>query len=327
MGSPVHLWRTPFGDRSGRAPTQPSRPRQLIAQSADRLRQQCDHIDGSPRSDSPTDSPIGVKAIAAHSTAEPDRDFPFVAETGLVAALPLLLSASSKRNSDRRRHEAQRDRSFVVARAAVMLRMLERMEEISRYWDSQALAFDDEPDHGLRDPSVRAAWTSLLNGVLPPAPARVADLGCGTGTLSVLLAELGYDVSGLDLSPKMIEQAKEKARGVGVTVTFKRGDAAQPPWTSESFDVVLSRHVLWALPDIEKAVDTWTQLLNSDGRLVLIEGRWSTGAGLAASTLRALLRRRNRGATLKRLDDPSFWGGPIDDERYLIVSPELGWIS
>ena len=90
------------------------------------------------------------------------------------------------------------------AGAAATLRVLEPVEEISRYWDSQAVAFDDGPDHGLHDPSVRAAWTSLLSAVLPPAPARVADLGCGTGTLSVLLAELSYDVSGVDLSPKMI---------------------------------------------------------------------------------------------------------------------------
>ena len=55
------------------------------------------------------------------------------------------------------------------------------------YWDNQAATFDEQPDHGLRDPHVRAAWEQLLLPRLPPAPAMVADLGCGTGSLSVLL--------------------------------------------------------------------------------------------------------------------------------------------
>lgn len=193
-------------------------------------------------------------------------------------------------------------------------------EASTRYWDSQAPTFDDEPDHGLRDPAIRSAWTSMLTEVLPPAPARVADLGCGTGTLSILLAERGYQVSGLDIAPAMIEQAERKARVADVGVEFEAGDAADPPWSSESFDVVLGRHVLWALPNPEKALDTWAKLLRSAGRLILIEGRWSTGAGFAAPTLVALLERRRRRVTVTPLDDPALWGGPIDDERYLIVS-------
>ena len=61
----------------------------------------------------------------------------------------------------------------------------------SAYWDSQAAAFDDEADHGLRDPRVRDTWRRLLLTHLPPAPAAVADIGCGTGSLSVLLAAEG----------------------------------------------------------------------------------------------------------------------------------------
>ena len=75
-------------------------------------------------------------------------------------------------------------------------------------WDAEAPGFDDEPDHGLRDPLVRDAWRSLMRSVLPPIPARVADLGCGTGTLSLLLAEDGYAVDGVDFSPEMVRRAR-----------------------------------------------------------------------------------------------------------------------
>ena len=51
------------------------------------------------------------------------------------------------------------------------------------YWDSEAATFDDEPDHGLRDPATRAAWDALMKGLLDAddRSLRVADLGCGTG--------------------------------------------------------------------------------------------------------------------------------------------------
>src|SRR6476646_2477407 len=91
-------------------------------------------------------------------------------------------------------------------------------------WDREAAGFDDEADHGLRDPMVRQAWVDLLGRLLPRAPAAVVDLGCGTGTLSVLLAELGYEVTAVDLSPNMLAAARDKARAAGVVVDFQLGD-------------------------------------------------------------------------------------------------------
>jgi SAM-dependent methyltransferase len=192
--------------------------------------------------------------------------------------------------------------------------------EQARYWDEQAAAFDEEPDHGLRDPAVRAAWERLLRAHLPPAPARVIDLGCGTGSLAVLLAGAGYEVQGLDVSARMVEAAEAKARAAGVLVSFREGDAAAPPYRAGSADVVLGRHVLWALPDPGDALRRWVELLAPGGRLVLVEGRWSTGAGIPADACRELVLRHRREAVLERLDDAALWGREIDDERYIVVS-------
>ncbi|MDQ6934244.1 MAG: class I SAM-dependent methyltransferase [Actinomycetota bacterium] len=65
----------------------------------------------------------------------------------------------------------------------------------------------------------------LLLGVLPRAPARVADLGCGAGTLSLLLAEWGCAVDGLDLSPRMIARAQAK---LDDRASVRLGDATAP---------------------------------------------------------------------------------------------------
>jgi len=113
-------------------------------------------------------------------------------------------------------------------------------------WDDQAQDFDDQPDHGLLDPEVRSAWSALLRQVLPAVPARILDLGSGTGSLAVLLGERGYDVLGVDLAPRMVEQAMRKARQHGVGAQFRVGDASSPE-VEGLFDALLVRHVLWAL--------------------------------------------------------------------------------
>ncbi|MFK5647006.1 class I SAM-dependent methyltransferase [Ornithinimicrobium sp. LYQ121] len=64
----------------------------------------------------------------------------------------------------------------------------------------------------------------LLLDVLPSAPARVAELGCGTGTLTRLLTDAGYGVGGFDFSPEMIRRARVKVP----EAQFVVGDAASP---------------------------------------------------------------------------------------------------
>lgn len=188
------------------------------------------------------------------------------------------------------------------------------------FWDAEAASFDDQPDHGLRDPATRAAWAGLLARLAPPAPARVADLGCGTGSLGVLLAEAGHRVRGLDLSPAMVEAARAKAAAAGLDLELLVGDAARPPWPSGSVDAVLTRHVLWALPDPDAALAAWIDLLAPDGRLVLVEGRWWTGAGMRAADVVDRVARHRLEVELVPLDDPVLWGGPVRDERFVVVA-------
>ena len=188
-------------------------------------------------------------------------------------------------------------------------------------WDAEAGDFDEAADHGLRDPEVRRAWADLLLPLIDGRGRRVADLGCGTGTLSLLLAEEGgHFVSGVDFSSEMIHRAREKTKGTSPEPVFIVADAAEPPLTAGSFDVVLARHVLWAMPDPAAALERWIELLGPDGVLILVEGRWQTGVGLTADECFRLVSHRREDAQLRMLDDPAYWGGPTADERYLVVS-------
>lgn len=183
-------------------------------------------------------------------------------------------------------------------------------------WDQAAATFDAEPDHGLADPAVRAAWRSLLLSVLPTAPARVADLGCGTGTISRLLTDEGYIVDGLDASPEMIERARAKVP----ESRFVVADAAAPRLPAVEYDVVFSRHVLWAMKKPDAAFARWVTLLKPGGIAVLVEGNWSTGAGLTAAQTEQIIRKVRDDVRITYLPEPIYWGKAITDERYLAVS-------
>lgn len=188
-------------------------------------------------------------------------------------------------------------------------------------WDAEAAGFDDEPDHGLRDPEVRAAWARRLRGWLPVRPADVLDLGCGTGSLSLLASEQGHRVTGVDRSPAMVERARAKL--AGRDAAFLVGDAAAPPVGEQRYDVVLVRHVLWTLPAPDRVLRRWRALLRPGGRLVLIEGVWGTVSpvGIPADQLTGLLAPLSGELRLERLsDEPLLWGGEVTDERYAVVA-------
>lgn len=188
-------------------------------------------------------------------------------------------------------------------------------------WDARAASFDDEPDHGLRDPQVRRAWAARLASWLPARASDVLDLGCGTGSLSLLAAEQGHRVTGVDASPAMVERARAKL--AGRDAAFLVGDAAAPPVGEQRFDVVLVRHVLWALPDPGRALRHWRGLLRPGGRLVLVEGVWGTvtPVGMSADALTALLAPLAERTRVERLSgEAALWGKEVEDERYAVVA-------
>jgi len=145
---------------------------------------------------------------------------------------------------------------------------------VREHWGARAESFDLTPGHSTDDESQRARWISQLREWLPDSGSDVLDVGCGTGFLSLLMAELELCVTGIDLSPSMIEVARRKASVAGELVSFLVDDAESPRFPPRSFDVIVGRHLVWTLPSPRRAVDAWFRLLRPGGRAVLIEGAW-----------------------------------------------------
>jgi SAM-dependent methyltransferase len=161
---------------------------------------------------------------------------------------------------------------------------------IRHHWDGRASTFDDEIGHGLFGDEQRQAWLDLLTRLAGRAPQRVLDVGCGTGFLALMLAELGHDVTGIDLSPLMIDRARHKAEQASLQIDFRIGDAVAIDCADETYELVVARHLIWTLPDPQQGVAEWLRVLRPKGRLILIEGKWADNEALALSYERAAAR-------------------------------------
>lgn len=103
---------------------------------------------------------------------------------------------------------------------------------------------------------LRAAWMAgdfgkLAKMTAPSGEAFVAglqigpemnvlDVACGTGNLAVPAARTGATVTGLDIAPNLLEQARARAAQEGLQIRFDEGDAEEMPYADASFDVVMS---------------------------------------------------------------------------------------
>jgi ubiquinone/menaquinone biosynthesis C-methylase UbiE len=151
-------------------------------------------------------------------------------------------------------------------------------QQVAAHWGRRAAHFDEDFGHSIRTEAERAAWDRILDLALPRrGKIDALDAGCGTGFLSFELAGRGHRVTGIDFAPAMLAEARRKAAERGVSIRFEEGDAEQLPFVSGSFDLVVSRHVLWTLPHPEAAIDEWIRVLRPGGRLAVIDGQFDPG--------------------------------------------------
>ncbi len=174
-------------------------------------------------------------------------------------------------------------------------------EEISKRWDRSSEKYDSHHGHGVQSDEEAAAWRELFGRLLPGKGLRILDAGCGTGEMSFILADLGHEVYGLDISEKMVAKAEEKAQTRagstgGSRIQFVLGDAEKPPFADNFFDVVMCRHVVWTLPSPQTAIDSWARILKDNGKIIVIDALWDDGS------LETRLRRRI-GSWLRYLSD------------------------
>lgn len=139
-------------------------------------------------------------------------------------------------------------------------------DEIAAYWSARAPSFDASPGHGITSDDERDAWSKLIADQLGPLQSlHVLELASGTGEFTRLLTDAGASVTGLDVSEAMLARARMKLAERSASLFL--GDAEDTREPDASYDAVVCRHLVWTLPDPQRALSDWFRVLRPGGRL------------------------------------------------------------
>jgi ubiquinone/menaquinone biosynthesis C-methylase UbiE len=97
----------------------------------------------------------------------------------------------------------------------------------------------------------------------------VLDVACGTGNQSIPAAQTGADVTGVDIAPNLIEQARKHAVDKGLKIRFDEGDAENLPYTNANFDVVMTMFGAMFAPRPELVADELVRVCRPGGLIVM----------------------------------------------------------
>ena len=120
-----------------------------------------------------------------------------------------------------------------------------------------------------------AIWpqeSAIFRGYGLPDDPDVLDVGCGTGEITARLAELypRAELVGVDLIARHLEVARKRCAGLGGRVAFREADAFALPFADATFDLVVCRHMLQAVPRPDDAMSEMVRVLRPGGRLHLL---------------------------------------------------------
>jgi ubiquinone/menaquinone biosynthesis C-methylase UbiE len=98
---------------------------------------------------------------------------------------------------------------------------------------------------------------------------RVLDVACGTGNTAIPAARKGAEVTGLDIAPNLLEQARQRAEQHALEIRFDEGDAEELPYDSASFDIVLSMFGAMFAPRPEQVAAELLRVCVPDGLIAM----------------------------------------------------------
>ena len=113
-----------------------------------------------------------------------------------------------------------------------------------------------------------------------PAGDRVLDVACGTGNLTIPLARQGCNVTGVDIAPNLLIQARERAAIEDVTASFDEGDAEALPYADAYFDAVVTMFGAMFAPRPELVASELARVLRPGGLLAMANWNPASFSGL-----------------------------------------------
>lgn len=119
-------------------------------------------------------------------------------------------------------------------------------------------------DYATLSDYIRHVGEHLVEAAGVGEGARVLDVACGTGNAAIPAARAGSEVTGLDLTPELLEGGRRKAAEAGVDVDWIEGDAEDLPFPDRSFDYVFSTFGHMFAPRHRQTADEMSRVCDRD---------------------------------------------------------------
>ena len=107
------------------------------------------------------------------------------------------------------------------------------------------------------------------------AELKLLDIACGTGNLSIPAARAGVEVTGVDIAPNLLAEARSRAAAEHLEIRFDEGDAERLPYETGSFDVVVSMFGAMFAPRADRVITELFRVCRAGGRIAL--ANWTAG--------------------------------------------------
>ena len=141
-------------------------------------------------------------------------------------------------------------------------------KRIEKYWDTRSADFSRVRRMEIEGADF-SAWNEIIKKHLPVNKnLKVLDVGTGAGFFAVLFSKLGCEVTGVDMSKKMLAEAEKNIAAFNCRADFFKMNAQELNFDAETFDVVISRNLTWTLPDAMQAYKEWCRVLKRGGVLM-----------------------------------------------------------
>jgi SAM-dependent methyltransferase len=124
-------------------------------------------------------------------------------------------------------------------------------------------------DFGVVAKTISGAGEAFITRLAIPPGTRVLDVATGTGNLALPLARSGCVVTGVDIAPNLLEQARARAAEENLIIAFDEGDAEALPYADASFDAVVTMFGAMFAPRPELVASEFARVLKPDGTLAM----------------------------------------------------------
>ncbi len=149
-------------------------------------------------------------------------------------------------------------------------------EEIINYWAERSEGYSKVNKDELFS-NQKEKWLKAIEkriSTKDKSRCKVLDIGTGPGFFSIIMAEAGYDVTAVDFTEEMLEEAKTNAKNLKEKIKYVAMNAEELSFEDDTFDVIITRNLTWNLVHPEKAYKGWIRVLKKGGVMLNFDANW-----------------------------------------------------